>query len=156
MSHYASLGTNITDIDALVAALCRMETALGGLFQQGDIKVYAKPVALKGYYATDRARKAQVVIRKHKCSEWADMGFVRGKDGKFELVFDDMDKHHYNAEWMNRLTAYYGVEKTKIELDAKGIKYKEGVDAANGNCPTIEAFFNAAKKRPSAANFFGS
>jgi hypothetical protein len=156
MSHYANLQTNITDIDALVAALCRMENGYGDLFQKAHIEVHTKPVKLKGYYSTDKAQLAHVVIREGNGSSWADMGFSRGKDGKFTLIYDDMDKHLFNKEWMGKLTTYYGVEKTKIELDAKGIKYKEGVDASNGNCPTIEAFFEAAKPRHTAANFFDS
>jgi hypothetical protein len=154
MSHYANLQTNITDIDALVAALCRVENRSGNNWV-GRIETHTDAQHLYGYQGDRRPQKAHVIIRRHNVGGAAnDLGFVRGKDGKFQAIISEYDSNYYNAAWMGKLTTYYGVEKTKIELDAKGIKYKEGVDASNGNCPTIEAFFEAPKKKQTAATFF--
>jgi hypothetical protein len=57
-----------------------------------------------------------------------DIGWVRNKDGKFEAIISEFDKSYYNTEWNSKLYTYYNVEKSKMEMDARGIKYTEKID----------------------------
>jgi len=160
MSHYANLQTNIVDQEALVRALCRVRLPNGSAHQQWTrkmIEVHDTAQHLYGYHGDRRDDKAHVIIRQQNVRTSAnDIGFVRGKDGKFSAIISDFDRSQgSNEQWLAQLTTWYGVEKTKIELDAKKIKYVEGTDAKNGNCPTIEAFFEAPKAKATVNNFFG-
>lgn len=156
MSHYANLQTNITDQEALIRALCRMTNRNGRLLQRNMIEVHDKAQHLYGFQGDRRSQVANVIIRRENVGGAAnDVGFVRGSDGKFQAIISEYDSGHYTAAWLGKMTCFYGVEKSKIELDAKGIKYVEGVDKTQGNCPTLEAFFEAPKAKKTVTNFFG-
>jgi hypothetical protein len=155
MSHYANLATNIVDQEALIRALCHMRNRNERVFTRNQIEVHEKAQHLYGYQNDERSQTANVIIRRANVGGNAnDVGFVKGKDGRFSAIISEYDSGHYTAQWLSQLTTWYGVEKSKIELDAKGIKYVESTDAANGNCPTLEAFFEAPKAK-TVANFFG-
>jgi len=156
MSHYLNLRTNITDQEALVRALVR----LGGCFNKwnkSDIESHNAAQNLYGYQGDKRPQKAQVVIRRQNVGHAAnDIGFERQADGTFRAHISEYDTGRgYNSGWLGKLTTYYGVEKAKIELDAKGLKYTETTDAKNGNCPRLEVFFEAPKAKAKVSNFFG-
>jgi len=156
MSHYANLQTNITDQEALIRALCQMKNRNGHSITRNMIEVHDKAQHLFGYQGDQRSQTANVIIRRQNVGGAAnDVGFVRGSNGKFQAIISEYDSGYYTAEWLAKMTTWYGVEKSKIELDAKGIKYVEGVDKAQGNCPTLEAFFEAPKAKKTVTNFFG-
>lgn len=156
MSHYANLQTQITDQEALVRALCRMKNRNGQMITRAMIEIHETAQHLYGFQGDQRAQTANVIIRRKNVGGSAnDLGFVRGADGKFQAIISEYDSGYYTNDWVSKMTCYYGVEKTKIELDGKKIRYVEGVDTKNGNCPTIEAFFEPAKQKKTVQNFFG-
>ncbi|MEM4250936.1 MAG: DUF1257 domain-containing protein [Candidatus Bathyarchaeia archaeon] len=156
MSHYLNLQTNITDQEALVRALVR----LGGVrtsWTRDRVESYNTAESLFGYKGDRRPQRAHVIIRRRHVGPAAnDIGFERQADGTFHAHISEFDTSQgYNRDWLNKLTAYYGVEKAKMELDAKGLKYVESVDKTNNNCPRLEVFFEAPKAKAKVSTFFG-
>lgn len=129
MSHYNDFETEITDQNALVRALCRMNNAHNQTIQQNWIELHDKATHLYGYKGDRRQQTAHVVIRKNNVGNAAnDLGFVRNEDGRYGAIISDYDRNHFNNQWCNKLYTYYNIEKSKIELENKGIEYTECKD----------------------------
>jgi hypothetical protein len=128
MSHFNDFKTEMTDKEALVRALCRADYRAGTL-NRAHIECHDTPASLYGYQNDKREQKAHVIIRRnHVGSSSNDMGFVQDESGRYKAIISDFDQSHYNQQWLGKLTTYYNVEKSKMELDAKGITYTESVD----------------------------
>lgn len=123
MSHYNGFNTQITDLEALVRALCK-EKIRGHVITRDMIEVHDKPAKLNGYYGTDN-RTAQVIIRKQNYQGYGDMGFVKNSDGTYMAIVDDSD---VNDQYRGSLQMHYNIEKTKMTFESKGIKYVEAKD----------------------------
>lgn len=131
MSHYVDIITEIYDIKALVRALERVGF-------KGRVEVHKTAQCLYGYMGDLRNQKAHVIIRrKYVGSSANDIGFERMSDGRFKAHISEYDqgtgqysghKGKHGKEWQNKLYTYYGIEKSKIEFDNKGMTYKEDVD----------------------------
>lgn len=134
MSHYVKVVTQIKDRTALIRALERMGF-------EGKIEVNEGPVALYGYQGDVRPERAHIVLRrKYVGGSSNDIGFERLSDGRYAAHISEFDQGtgsysgregQYGKEWQGKLTAYYGIEKSKIEFKAKGMSYTEDVDENN-------------------------
>jgi hypothetical protein len=98
------------------------------------IEVSNKAMTLNGYAGVKR--DANVIVRQNYLQEnfnrlglgvggfnraFGDMGFVE-HDGTYEAIVDDKN---VSPAWVQKMSTYYNIEKTKIELDAKKITYSE-------------------------------
>jgi hypothetical protein len=93
------------------------------------IERHAEAKHLYGYQNDQRAQTAHVIIRRQYVGGAAnDVGFVRQADGSYKAIISEYDSSHYNQTWLNRLTTYYNVEKSKMELESRKIPYTESVD----------------------------
>lgn len=124
MSHYVDVKTMITDAQALVRALGRLGFAV--------VENHEQAKNMNGYFGSQVSQKANVIVRRQYVGH-ADMGFLKTSDGTFTCQMDSYDKEKshggkYGPEWQQKLTVWYGVEKAKMELDRKGMKYKEDMD----------------------------
>ena len=137
MSHYLDMKTTITDAEALARALTRMGIS------RDAIELHDKATTLNGWQG--ETRKANVIVRKQWLqshqgqTQWsggtvyADMGFVQEEDGSYKALVDD---HNFNPTWVQKMSTYYNIEKSKIELEAKKIKYTESTEKG---LPVIKA-----------------
>jgi Protein of unknown function (DUF1257) len=101
MSHFTRIRTALRDGQTLAAAL----RSLGFT----EVEVHDHKAALRGYYGTEDANHAEIIVRKpHAPGAVADIGFARCRDGTFEAVLDAMDRSRYGDEWMTRLARAYG------------------------------------------------
>ena len=127
MSHYLDVKTQITDVEALVAALCRVETKIGRNWTVKDIEVHEVADNLVGYHGDRRAQKANLIIRRHNVQGAAnDIGFVKQADGTYSAIVSEYDSGNgYGKTWQQRLMTFYAVEKAKRTYQAKKIKYVE-------------------------------
>jgi hypothetical protein len=123
MSHYIDIVTEIRDQDALLQALGRLG------FGTGKVEVYKDPTNLYGYQGDKRSQLAHVIIRRRFVGAASnDIGFLRQDDGRFVSHISEYDQSRYNTTWQNKLSTYYGVEKSKIELSKKGLSFAEDLD----------------------------
>lgn len=130
MSHYNDFETTITDEKALVRALCRCNTRDSIKVTVDLLEVHKDPQNLYGYHNDVRDQKAHVIMRRQIVGSAAnDIGFVKNADGKYNAIISDFDRTFYNQDWLNKLYTYYNVEKSKIELETRGIKYHESLDS---------------------------
>jgi hypothetical protein len=129
MSHFNNFETIITDKEALIRALCRCDNRNGNIFRKNQIEDHNEATHLYGYQDDQRAQKANIIIRRHNVGGAAnDLGFIEA-NGTYKAIISDYDSGFYNKQWLGKLTTYYNVEKSKMELDAKGIAYTEVKDA---------------------------
>lgn len=124
MSHTVDIATQIKDKDALIRALTRVDNLTGQPFSESVIEIHEQPQSMYTY--DNRDVSAHIIVRlKHIGSPaYNDLGFKRKADGTYEAIISD----RYDNSWLQRLSAYYGVELSKKELKQKGLKYKETVD----------------------------
>jgi hypothetical protein len=153
MSHYLDMKVPLTDPEAIVRALGRMG------IPQSAVEVHQKPVTLIGY--SGETRQANIIVRKQWLEShrdqvkmqgytcYADLGYQEQKDGTYKAFVDD---HNFNPEWVKKMSTYHNVELAKIQLDAKKIKYTEGVEAGK---PYIEADLPMRTSNPAAQQTLG-
>ena len=92
-------------------------------------EVHEEPKYLYGYQGDKREQKAEVIIRRaYVGSSSNDIGYVKGPDGNFKALISDYDSHKHNAEWQNKVSTYYNIEKAKLTCENKRMKYTETVD----------------------------
>ena len=125
MSHLLDFETQVTSQEALIRALCRMG------FTREQVEIHDKATRINGYH-TDENKVGNIIIRQSNTKIPSDIGWELGKTGSYVEHVDDYqywntDKH-YNTEWKSKLYTYYNVELSRMELDAKGIQYKESKD----------------------------
>lgn len=115
MSHTVSLQTQMNDTDALIKALVRMG------YKRSQIEYHKDATAIHDYWGNPLFKKANVIIRKGNLRASNDLGWEQMPDGAIKAHLDD----HFDQAWQNKLNAYYGIERSKIECDKKGLKYTE-------------------------------
>ena len=126
MSHSLNFETQINDVEALVRALLRVERPKGTkCFTRNQIEIHEKASMMKTYQGIN-LREANVIIRQRDIGLSNDIGFVKESTGFYTGVIDSYQG--YDEPWLTRLYTYYNVEKSKIELEKKGIKYTEDKD----------------------------
>jgi len=134
MSHYLNIETQITDQDALIRALNRMEYKGGVSLGKVKIESHITAQNLYGYHGDMRQDKAQVIIRRNYVGPSSnDIGFIKNAKGNFQAIISEYDRNslNYNDQWVAKLGTYYGVEKMKMECESKGQKYFEDTDEKN-------------------------
>lgn len=147
MSHLVDLKTQVTDRIALIRALERAEMGFKGKVEQFD-----KAVNIKSSYDSTY-KKANIVVRSKNTGINADMGWeeVRDANGRVSFV-QHVDEYHYHGApcydktWQNKLYTYYGVEKSKLELEKRKIQYTEDKDPA-GRPRIVARFTNLAQEQ---------
>lgn len=148
MSHYLDFKTSISDPKALVRALCRCANRIGRAWTEADFEVHEQADHLYGYQNDVRDQTANVIIRRRLVGSMAnDIGFARDAEGNYNAIVSEFDQGFYNAQWREKLYTYYNVEKSKMELEAKGIDYTEQKD--NQGRLQIEATFKKETSNPS-------
>ena len=129
MSHYLDFKTSISDPKALVRALCRCTNRIGRSWTETDIELREQADHLYGFQNDVRPETANVIIRRRLVGGASnDVGFVRDAEGNYNAIVSEYDQGFYNAQWREKLYTYYNVEKSKMELEAKGIMYEEQKD----------------------------
>ena len=108
MSHYTTLRTQLTDADALVAALADLGYP--------EVEVHAE-------VAPQRAHV--IVRRRHIGPESNDIGFERRDDGRFAAVVSDYDRARHGEDWLRRLTARHAYHATRATLAEQGVEAVE-------------------------------
>lgn len=127
MSHLLDFKTCVTDRTALVRALERMGF-------KNKVEVHDKAVLLSGHMIDTGRKLANVIVRKQYTGIPADLGFEEKVDADGNTTFvAHIDEYNYsgmqyNKSWQDKLYTYYNVEKSKMELEAKGIDYSEQKD----------------------------
>jgi len=124
MSHFVSITTELRDPKAIVKALGRMKLT-AQCNEQG--------LDMTDYFGGRSGVRAQIVVPRSKAKSHADIGFILQHDGTYAIHIDsyDKEKQHggkFDTNWQRKLCTYYGVEKTKLELDKKKLKYVEDLD----------------------------
>ena len=122
MSHYNDFKTQITDEEALLRALCRVDFHNGTITRKA-IEVHKTPQRLQGYDQSNRT--AHVIIRQDFNCSYNDMGFLKDANNNYKAQISD----RYDQKWLGRLTMFYNIEKSKMEFNAKGIECIEAKDA---------------------------
>ena len=118
MSHYVGIKLKINDKTALIRALERLGF-------QDKVEVHEMPANLYGYQGDMRPDKAHIILRRvHVGPSSNDIGFIR-KNGCYEAIISEFDRHRYGDEWLGKLKALYGVERAKIECQKQGMRYVE-------------------------------
>lgn len=126
MSHYLDMKTQLTDPEALARAL----THLG--FTTSEIKVHDKDVEIRDWRGNLTDKKASVVVDYNAVTRVGqypsnDIGFYKNGTGTYKVHMDDGFIAR-QPDFMTKLGTYYNYEKSKIELEARKVKYEEKVD----------------------------
>lgn len=128
MSHLNDFESVATDQEALIRALCRMG------FTRAQIEVHETAQRINGYHVEDD-KVGHIIIRKQHSNIPSDIGWEKNEDGIFVGHVDSYNyswvskARHYNEKFNNELFTYYNVEKMKMDMEGKGIEYKESLDA---------------------------
>jgi hypothetical protein len=112
MSHYTEVRLEMSDQDALVAALNDL-----GLKK---VEVHDAPQVIHGF--DGQIRHAEVIVRNagHLSN---DIGFLRGPDGNFQAVLDDYDLTcKFTPAWRGQLLQRYGRHVAVAKLKKKGFR----------------------------------
>lgn len=126
MSHHSRLETRIVSARHLVSALEDL-----GIKQ---VEVYGEARPLQGWMGEETAVGAHVIVRREtRAGLDADLGFVRGADGRFELLLTDMDRVRYDARWLQRLTRRYAFHVATSMLTEQGFDLVEQKEEADGS-----------------------
>ena len=125
MSHHVQFKSQFTDREALIRALCRVEHPVrGSHWTRNSIELHDQAQILNDWRGDCTANKGNVIVRRQNIDRLStDLGFELTKEGTYNVHIDEAQKN-----WVTRLTTYYNVEKTKMELDQRGIKYVESLD----------------------------
>ncbi len=127
MSKYAEYTTDIREPQHLVAALKAMGYA---------VEQHAQPQTLHGY--AGETRQANIIVRKDNLRKdlWSlgDIGFLKGADGSYKVVMDDMTEQ----KWINRVKQNYTEQRTLAIAKAKGYVFR-GREVVNGKVKLLFA-----------------
>lgn len=137
MSHTLDMKTTMNDPEALTRALVAMGIS------RSAIELHKQGVPIETY--DNKKVNAHVVVRKDWFNKnkdkitighnyaYSDLGFVQGADGSYVAK---VDESNFDQTWVNKLGTHYNIEKAKIVLDEKKIKYTESVESG---LPVIRA-----------------
>lgn len=115
MSHFTTLRTKITDVQALVAAL----NDVG----QPRVHVYDEPRHLRGFLGDVRPQTAEVIIAKEDIGPASnDIGFKQQPDGSFTAIVSEFDRSRYSLAWLHRLTQRHAYHLSKRKLEEQGFE----------------------------------
>lgn len=112
MSHYTEQVMEISDRNALMAALADMG------FTKDMVKTYAEPHALEGYEGDARKQRAHIILpRKYVGGSSNDIGFERMPDGRYRAHISEYDTRRYGKAWQDQLMQRYGYHVTLTDVD---------------------------------------
>ena len=118
MSHFTTMTTQITDPDALRAALADVG--------YGDVEVHDTAQPLYGYQGDQRADRAHVIVRRaHIGSASNDIGFLHQDDGRYLAVISEYDRGKHDETWLGKVTARHAYHLTASTLEAQGFSMAE-------------------------------
>jgi hypothetical protein len=130
MSHTLEFETTITNVDALVRALKRMDVS------ENLIEVHETAQRLRTFHENENKR-AHVIVRRflQKGNNWkgkhSDIGWEFNKEGVLIGHIDEFeydDNPCYDHEWQTKLYTYCEVEAAKIAFEKQGMPYVEKTD----------------------------
>jgi hypothetical protein len=137
MSHLDEFQTEMTDQEALIKALCRMG------FTRDQIEVHERAQTIIGYHGTEDRKVGHIIIRQAYSRIPSDIGWEK-KNGNFVGHVDAFDYRGpgwrdrckgginnviYDKTWNVQLLNNYNFEKSKMALEARGIKCTECKDS---------------------------
>ena len=118
MSAYASLKTEFTDQECLLAALADNTERC-----YKNVEVHETPVNLVGYHSDIRSQVANIVIRRSEIGSASnDIGFAKGEDGKFTAIVSDYDSNRHGTKWMTAVKASYTEKRAVKEMKRQGLR----------------------------------
>ena len=127
MSHFTTLVTQITDIDALVAALADVG--------YGNVEVHDLSQPLYGYQGDMRPERAHVIVRRKHVGEASnDIGFERQPEGEYRAWISEFDRHTHDERWLGQVTARHAYHLTQKTLTRQGFNL---VDEHNEHDGTV-------------------
>lgn len=136
MSAYAEYETTVCEEKFLVEGL----TAMGY-----RVEVHAEGTHLIGYHGDERPQRAHVIIRRAQLDSASnDIGFVRGRDGRFRAILSEYDRSiGFDDRWLGKVHQHYKEQQTMAVARAKGYIFrgKEVIQTPNG--PQIRLQFVA-------------
>ena len=136
MSAYGEFTTVMSEERYLVEGL----TAMGY-----RVEVCADGAALVGYHGDERRETAHVIIRRAQLDSASnDIGFVRGKDGRYQAILSEYDRSiGYSNQWLCKVQKHYKESQTLAVAKSKGYIFrgKEVIQTATG--PQIRLQFVA-------------
>jgi Protein of unknown function (DUF1257) len=125
LSHFTTLATQLTDADALRAALADVG--------YGEVEIHEQAQPLYGYEGDQRRDRAHVIVRrKHVGRASNDIGFLRQDDGRFLAVISEYDRSKHDTAWLGRLTARHAYHVTSQTLAAQGFHLTEETTEHDG------------------------
>ncbi len=119
MSAYASLKTEFTDQECLLAALADNTERC-----YTKVEVHENPVNLVGFHGDTRQQVANIVIRRSEVGGASnDIGFVKDNDGKYTAIISDYDSHRHGTKWMTAVKASYTEKRAVKEMKRQGLRF---------------------------------
>lgn len=146
MSHYAVRVSIMRDQNHLLAALQELGFA---------VEVHATPQPLQGYGGS-QGRSAEIIVRKESLNQamrdalaqrgrhgvYGDLGFVRGADGTFQAVIDDLDETVFDSwrtgrgTFLNQVAQEYETQSRMAWGIQQGFVYQGREDLAQADGTT--------------------
>jgi hypothetical protein len=113
MSHFTTMTTQITDPEALRAALADVG--------YDHVEVHDEAQALYGYQGDRRDDRAHVIVRRRHVGRASnDIGFRREEDGRFLAVISEYDRRVHDEAWLGRVNARHAYHATTATLAEQG------------------------------------
>jgi hypothetical protein len=132
MSHFTCIKTQIKHQDALLKALADIGFK--------EVEVHETAQHLYGYQGDVRSQTAEVIIRRQYIGSASnDIGFKRQKDGQFEAIISEYDRHKYSQEWLNSLTQRYGYHMLMETAPEQGFTIEEEETLGDGTIRVVVA-----------------
>ena len=114
MSHFTTIKTKIQDKECLIEALRKVTTGFSQIVEN---------IPIKGYQG--RRRQGDVVVKTGKAF---DVGFIKGKDGSYQMVADwwgirrDGVLKGNHQEFLNDVQKEYTVSKVIKTVSKRGFR----------------------------------
>ncbi|TDD87952.1 DUF1257 domain-containing protein [Actinomadura darangshiensis] len=125
MSHFTTLTTEITDREALCAALADVG------YEHVEVHDTSQP--LYGYRGDLRSDRAHVIVRRaHIGRASNDLGFLHQEDGRYLAVISEYDRRKHDGAWLGRVTARHAYHLTASTLASQGFDLTEETTERDG------------------------
>jgi hypothetical protein len=125
LSHFTTLATQLTDTEALCAALSDVG--------YGAVEVHEQAQPLFGYQGDQRRDRAHVIVRRGRIGSASnDIGFRREEDGHFLAVISEYDRQRHDEAWLGRVTARHAYHVTARTLADQGFDIAEETTERDG------------------------
>ncbi len=126
MSHYSTIKTRLVEQAYLLRAL-------EDLGYKGKVKVYDKPIRLRGFLGEPRRQKAEIVIkRKFVGLASNDLGFRRTEEGTYDAMISAYDQKKYSRKWLGRLAQRYAYHAAVDTLRDQGFEIVDETQGQKG------------------------